>query len=111
MEEAFYLALLGKDKNRDETKPIVIGVIFPDLPGCVSAGDSMTLAKANADVTLSLAFDTIKEMGGEVPKGQTYEEARKSIKDRLPEFLQCAEENYEILMVVSAKYTPGLADA
>jgi len=43
------------------------GVYFPDLPGCVSAGDTIEEAVRNAEEALSLHLRGIVEDGGDIP--------------------------------------------
>jgi predicted RNase H-like HicB family nuclease len=43
------------------------GVYFPDLPGCVSAGDTIEEAARNAEEALSLHLRGIGEDGAEIP--------------------------------------------
>jgi predicted RNase H-like HicB family nuclease len=43
------------------------GVFFPDLPGCVSAGDSVQEAALNAEEALSLHVELMLESGEELP--------------------------------------------
>ena len=44
-----------------------IGVLFPDLPGCVSASDTLDEAMANASEALALWVDVAKEHGRTIP--------------------------------------------
>ncbi|HEX5325687.1 MAG TPA: type II toxin-antitoxin system HicB family antitoxin [Acetobacteraceae bacterium] len=43
------------------------GAVFPDLPGCVSGGDSVQQAAANAAEALSLHIDGMREEGLDIP--------------------------------------------
>ena len=43
------------------------GVYFPDLPGCVSAGDTIEEAARNAEEALSLHLRGIAEDGDDIP--------------------------------------------
>ncbi len=43
------------------------GVYFPDLPGCVSAGDTIEEAARNAEEALSLHLRGIVEDGEDIP--------------------------------------------
>lgn len=43
------------------------GVFFPDLPGCVSAGDTLQQAASNAEVALQLHLAGMTEEGLEIP--------------------------------------------
>ena len=43
------------------------GVLFPDLPGCISAGNSIQKAARNAEEALSGHLITSSEHGDEIP--------------------------------------------
>ena len=43
------------------------GIYFPDLPGCVSAGDALEAAARNAEAALSLHLRGMIEAGDEIP--------------------------------------------
>lgn len=44
------------------------GVIFPDLPGCVSAGDTMEDAARNAEDALATWLEVSTEQGDAIPE-------------------------------------------
>lgn len=44
------------------------GVVFPDLPGCFSAGDSLEEALANAQEAASLWLETALDEGKNIPQ-------------------------------------------
>jgi len=50
------------------------GVSFPDLPGCVSAGEDLDEAVANAAEGLSLHLSGMVEDGEELPSPRTLQE-------------------------------------
>jgi predicted RNase H-like HicB family nuclease len=50
-----------------------VGVVFPDLPGCFSAGDTYDKAIANAHVALRLYAEAEREAGRELPRPRTFE--------------------------------------
>ncbi len=56
-----YIALLHKDADS------VFTVTFPDLPGCLTAGDSLEEARANAAEALALHLDGLAEEGLPAP--------------------------------------------
>jgi predicted RNase H-like HicB family nuclease len=51
----------------EEEEAKAIGVWFPDLPGCVSAGDSLDEAMLNAVKALELWAGAMIESGQEIP--------------------------------------------
>lgn len=62
MRERGYVALIHKD---DDTS---YGVSFPDLPGCVSAGDTMLEALTNAAEALAGHLALMRADGDRIPK-------------------------------------------
>lgn len=50
------------------------GVSFPDLPGCISAGDDMDAAVANAGEALSLHLEGMVEDGDAFPDARSLEQ-------------------------------------
>ena len=56
-----YVALLHKDKDSD------IGVSFPDLPGCISAGSTIEEALSMAEEALAGHLDAMAGHGLEIP--------------------------------------------
>jgi predicted RNase H-like HicB family nuclease len=69
-----YIAVL-----EDAGPDFAIGVWFPDLPGCYSAGDTMEDAIANAPEAASLWLECL-EPGEAWPKGRTLTELRADPK-------------------------------
>ena len=55
------------------------GVSFPDLPGCVSAGDDLDEACTNAVEALSLHLDGMLEDGGDLPEARTMGQIDKDL--------------------------------
>jgi predicted RNase H-like HicB family nuclease len=45
-----------------------VGVWFPDLPGCLSAGDTLDEAIANAPAAVALYAEALQEEGRALPK-------------------------------------------
>ncbi|BBU61120.1 hypothetical protein MSC49_10550 [Methylosinus sp. C49] len=56
-----YVAIVEEEEGK------AVGVWFPDLPGCVSAGDSLDEAMANAVEALTLWVDVALEHGQPIP--------------------------------------------
>ncbi len=56
-----YIALLRKDPDTDYS------VHFPDLPGCITAGLTLTEAYAFAHEALALYIESLREDGESVP--------------------------------------------
>ncbi|WP_022720512.1 type II toxin-antitoxin system HicB family antitoxin, partial [Rhodopseudomonas sp. B29] len=53
-----------------------VGVWFPDLPGCISAGDSIDEALRNAPEALALYLDAMEHDGRPLPKPRTLTELK-----------------------------------
>ncbi|KIU43983.1 MULTISPECIES: type II toxin-antitoxin system HicB family antitoxin [Bradyrhizobium] len=53
-----------------------VGVWFPDLPGCTSAGDDIDEALRNAPEALELYAEGLKSDGQELPPPRTLTELR-----------------------------------
>jgi predicted RNase H-like HicB family nuclease len=62
-----YFAIVHKDAGS------TVGVVFPDLPGCFSAGDTYDDAIANAHVALRLYAEAEQEAGRQLPGPRTFE--------------------------------------
>jgi len=62
-----YFAIVHKDEDS------AVGVVFPDLPGCFSAGDTYDKAIANAHVALRLYAEAERTAGRQLPKPRTFE--------------------------------------
>jgi predicted RNase H-like HicB family nuclease len=62
-----YFAIVHKDEES------AVGVVFPDLPGCFSAGDTYDKAIANAHVALRLYAEAERNAGRQLPKPRTFE--------------------------------------
>ncbi|HTW70989.1 MAG TPA: type II toxin-antitoxin system HicB family antitoxin [Acetobacteraceae bacterium] len=61
----YYPALVVQDA--DDGPDAGYGVVFPDLPGCVSSGDSVQEAAANAAEALGLHIDGMLDDGERIP--------------------------------------------
>lgn len=64
---AQYIALIHKDADSD------YGVSFPDLPGCVTAGESLDEARAFAEEALALHLEGLAEDGEAIPEASSLE--------------------------------------
>jgi predicted RNase H-like HicB family nuclease len=76
-----YFAIVHKDADS------AVGVVFPDLPGCFSAGDTYDKAIANAHAALRLYAEAEASAGRRLPKPRSFEalyrdpEVREEAKD------------------------------
>ena len=57
--------------HKDEDS--AVGVVFPDLPGCFSAGDTYDKAIANAHAALRLYVEAELSAGRQLPKPRSFE--------------------------------------
>ena len=62
-----YFAIVHKDEDS------AVGIVFPDLPGCFSAGDTYDEAIANAHEALRLYAETERKSGRALPSPRTFE--------------------------------------
>jgi predicted RNase H-like HicB family nuclease len=63
-----YLALIEEEPGK------AVGVIFPDLPGCFSAGDTLQDALMNAREAIALYFE---DSDAERPRPRTLDELKR----------------------------------
>ena len=68
---AGYIALVHKDEGTS------YGVSFPDVPGCISAGDTFEEAVANAAEALAGHFAVMKADGEAIPAPRSFEELKR----------------------------------
>jgi predicted RNase H-like HicB family nuclease len=87
---AAYIALVHKDDGTS------YGVSFPDVPGCISAGDTFEEAVANAAEALAGHFALMKADGDTVPQPRSYEQLRHD-----PDFVEDSAD--AIVTMVSPK--------
>ena len=73
---AGYIALVHKDEGTS------YGVSFPDVPGCIAAGDTFEEAVANAAEALAAHFALMKADGDPIPAPHAFEQLRHD-----PEFI------------------------
>jgi predicted RNase H-like HicB family nuclease len=74
---AGYIALVHKDEGTS------YGVSFPDVPGCISAGDTFEEAVANAAEALAFHFTGMRQDGDAIPAPRSFEELKHD-----PEFVE-----------------------
>ena len=74
-----YIALVHKDEGTS------YGVSFPDVPGCISAGDTFEQAVANAAEALGGHFAVMRDDGDTIPAPRSFEELKRD-----PEFVEDA---------------------
>jgi predicted RNase H-like HicB family nuclease len=68
---AGYIALVHKDKGTS------YGVSFPDVPGCISAGDTFEEAIDNASVALAGHLAIMAADGDPIPRARNLEELKQ----------------------------------
>jgi predicted RNase H-like HicB family nuclease len=61
----------------DDEDSKAVGVWFPDLPGCFSAGDTLDEAMSNAEEALVLWVEETAKSGGVVPMPRSLSELKK----------------------------------
>jgi predicted RNase H-like HicB family nuclease len=68
---AGYIALVHKDKDTS------YGVSFPDVPGCISAGDTFEEAIDNASQALAGHLAIMESDGDPIPHARSLEELKQ----------------------------------
>jgi predicted RNase H-like HicB family nuclease len=91
---AGYIALVHKDEGTS------YGVSFPDLPGCISAGDTFEEAVANAAEAIAAHLALTRADGDTIPAPRSFDELKR---DR--EFLADAAD--AIVTVVQPQRMPA----
>jgi predicted RNase H-like HicB family nuclease len=91
---AGYIAMVHKDEGTS------YGVSFPDLPGCISAGDTFEEAVANAAEALAAHLALMRADGDTIPAPRSFDELKR---DR--EFLADAAD--AIVTVVQPQRMPA----
>jgi len=66
-----YIAII-----EDAGPEFAVGVWFPDLPGCTSAGDDIDEAMRNAPEALALYAESFEEDGKPMPRARTLTELK-----------------------------------
>jgi predicted RNase H-like HicB family nuclease len=69
---AGYIALVHKDKDTS------YGVSFPDVPGCISAGDTFEEAIDNASQALACHLAIMQAGGDPIPNARSLEELKQA---------------------------------
>jgi predicted RNase H-like HicB family nuclease len=67
-----YIALVHKDKDTS------YGVSFPDVPGCISAGDTFEEAIDSASVALAGHLAIMEADGDPIPNARSLEELKQN---------------------------------
>jgi predicted RNase H-like HicB family nuclease len=65
------------------------GVMFPDFPGCISAGKNFEEARANASEALAAHVELMLADGDAIPKPRNWESIRKANKDCEGQSVRC----------------------
>ena len=91
-----FIALIHKDEGTS------CGVSFPDVPGCISAGDTFEEAIASAAEALEGHLALMKSDGDPFPVPRTFEELKRD-----PEFVNDSAD--AIVTVVAAQKLPAEA--
>jgi predicted RNase H-like HicB family nuclease len=91
-----YIALVHKDEGTS------YGVSFPDVPGCISAGDTFEDAIENAAEALAGRLALMRADGDMIPSPRSFEEVRRD-----PSFADDAAD--AIVTVVQPQRTPAEA--
>ena len=73
-----YIAFIELEK---EDKDSVLGVVFPDFPGCISCGDDYDEAYRNAHGALALHISGLREDGLDIPEPRSLEEIERGWED------------------------------
>ncbi len=92
-----YIALVHKDEGTS------YGVSFPDVPGCVSAGDTFEEAVANASEALAGHFAAMRVDGDAIPSPRDFESLKRD-----PEFIEDSAE--AIVTMVAPKGVMAAAE-
>ena len=87
---------------------------FPDVPGCMSDGESPEEAIANGRAALKCALLTLKEFGAPVPAPGTFAAASGQWRQRVPKSLhsrlvqRAKQEDVSLNTLVTAMIAEGL---
>jgi predicted RNase H-like HicB family nuclease len=60
----------------DAGSDTAVGIWFPDLPGCFSAGDTIEEAMLNAAEAIGLYAEAVEKVGKSLPESRTLAELR-----------------------------------
>ena len=72
-----------------------VGVWFPDLPGCFSAGDSLDEAVSNASSAVTLYAEVLEEAGEVLPPPRSLSDLKRD-----PDFLSDIRDHMVALIAV-----------
>lgn len=92
-----YIALVHKDKGTS------YGVSFPDVPGCISAGDTFEEAVANATEALAGHIALMTADGDAIPAPRSFEQLKHD-----PEFIEDSANS--IVTMVTPRTTMAAAE-
>ena len=87
-----YIAFIELDKELPED---VLGVVFPDFPGCISCGDDFDEAYRNAHEALSGHAAAMREAGDTIPEPRTLEQ----IKDKWEDYPEWKDAPYAVTYI------------
>lgn len=78
-----YVAIVEEEDGK------AVGVWFPDLPGCISAGDSLDEAMLNAAEALELWAEAMIESGQDIPPPRSFADLKtdSEVADDLRRFM------------------------
>ena len=93
---AGYIAVVHKDEGTS------YGVSFPDVPGCIAAGDTFEEAIANAAEALSGHLALMRADGDVIPTPRSFEDLKRD-----PEFVDAAAD--AIVTMVTPQRMPAEA--
>jgi len=71
-----YIALFEEVKGKES-----YGVVFPDFPGCISAGDTFEEAMQMAHEALAGHVNLLKAEGGKIPAPRTLDQIKNTWED------------------------------
>jgi len=71
-----YIALFEKVEGKE-----AYGVVFPDFPGCISAGNTFDEAMQMAHEALAGHVNLLKEDGEDIPAPRTLDQIKRSWED------------------------------
>ena len=94
---AGYIALVHKDEGTS------YGVSFPDVPGCVSAGDTFEQAVANAAEALAGHLALMQADGDPIPTPRSYDALKRD-----PDFVDDSAD--AIVTMVTPRATMAAAE-
>jgi predicted RNase H-like HicB family nuclease len=94
---AGYIALVHKDQGTS------YGVSFPDVPGCIAAGDTFEEAVTNAAEALAFHFEGMNADRETIPAPRTFEQLRSD-----PDFVE--DSTGAIVTMIAPRTTMAAAE-